>query len=104
MSTTEGRKQRIERLLTVLRQTQKPLTPNEIAQKTELLTEITMNRLYMYLEELVWSDLIIKQGNRYSIFSSDSIKNKRESRRNINKETKKEKELEKKEGEKQIGL
>jgi len=88
MSTTEGRKQRMERLLIILRQTQKPLTPNEIAQKTELLTEITMDRLYKYLAELEWSGLILKQGNRYSIFLDSSIKNKRE--RRIKRETKKE--------------
>lgn len=92
MSTTEGRKQRIERLLKVLHQAQKSLTPNEIAQKTELLTEITMDRLFKYLAELEWSGLIIKQGNRYTILPADSIKNKRESRRNINKETKKKEE------------
>src|SRR3972149_611240 len=90
LSTTEGRKNRMEPLLKVLRQAQKPLTPNEIAQRTELLTEITMDRLYKYLEELVWSDILIKQENRYFIFPSSSMKNERE--RRIKKETKKGKE------------
>jgi hypothetical protein len=78
MSTTEGRKQRIERLLKTLNQYPKGLEANEIAHKTQLLTEITMDRLYKYLAELEWSGMVIQTDLRYTVVRASSIKNERE--------------------------
>ena len=90
MSTTEGRKQRIERLLKCLNLYPNGLEANEIARKTQLLTEITMDRLYKYLAELEWSGLLIQQDLRYMVVRASSMKNERE--RKIKRENKKEKE------------
>lgn len=68
----------MQRLIKCLRVAQKPLTPNEIAMRTELLTEISQDRLFRYLNELEWSGLIIKEYNRYRLPYSPSIKIKRE--------------------------
>lgn len=68
----------MERLLKCLRIAQKPLTPNEIAMRTELLTEISQDRLLKYLWELEWSGLLIKQGNRFTLPNTNSLKIKRE--------------------------
>ena len=78
MSTTEGRKQRIERLLKTLNSYPRELEANEIAQKTQLLTEITMDRLYKYLAELEWSGMVIQTDLRYTVVRASSIKNERE--------------------------
>ena len=71
MSTTDGRRERMQRLLKCLYESKNStgLTPNEIAQRTELLTEIQMDRLYKYLAELEWCGMIVKQGNRYKIMN-----------------------------------
>ena len=90
MSTTEGRKQRIERLLKCLNLYPNGLEANEIARKTQLLTEITMDRLYKYLAELEWSGMLIQQDLRYMVVRASSMKNERE--RKIKRENKKEKE------------
>lgn len=68
----------MQRLLKCLRVAQKPLTPNEIAMRTELLTEISQDRLFRYLTELEWSGLIIKEYNRYRLPRVPSLKIKRE--------------------------
>lgn len=78
MSTTEGRRERMQRILKVLSQSKNALTPNEIAQKTEILTEVTMDRFFKYLAELEWSGILIKQGNRYSLVSGCLMKLERE--------------------------
>ena len=59
LSTTEGRRQRIERILKTLRKNKPGLNAHQILQKTELIKEITLGRFYMYMEELMFSDLII---------------------------------------------
>jgi sugar-specific transcriptional regulator TrmB len=95
MSTTEGRKQRIERLLKCLNHySSHGLTANEIAHKTQLLTEITMDRLYKYLAELEWSGIIEQTDLHYHVVYASSLKNERERRRIKEREMKKEKERE----------
>jgi predicted transcriptional regulator len=94
MSTTEGRRERMQRILKILHQSKKSLTPNEIAQKTEVLTEITMDRLFKYLAELEWSGIIIKQGNRYTILPESFMKIERERERRRIKERETEKKVE----------
>jgi DNA-binding HxlR family transcriptional regulator len=68
----------MQRLLKCLRVSQKPLTPNEIAMRTELLTEISQDRLFRYLTELEWSGIIVKEFNRYRLPRTPSMKIKRE--------------------------
>lgn len=92
MSTTDGRKQRMERLRKTLEKYPDGLEANEIALKTELLTEITMDRLYKYLAELEWSGLIIQHDLRYSIVRASSMKYERERRRTKERESKKDRE------------
>jgi len=66
MSTTEGRRERIERILKLLKK--RPLlNAHEIAKQTNLLTEITMDRLHKYLSELTWADMLINVNNRYTL-------------------------------------
>ena len=66
MSTTEGRRERIERILKLLKK--RPLlNAHEIAKQTNLLTEITMDRLHKYLSELTWADMLININNRYTL-------------------------------------
>jgi hypothetical protein len=66
MSTTEGRRERIERILKLLKK--RPLlNAHEIAKQTNLLTEITMDRLHRYLSELTWADMLINVNNRYTL-------------------------------------
>jgi hypothetical protein len=90
LSTTEGRKQRIERLLQELKKHPSGLEANEIAKKTGLLTEITMDRLYKYLAELEWAGMVKQDDLQYSIVRESSIKNERE--RKNKTETEKQKE------------
>lgn len=92
MSTTEGRKQRIERLLKCLNLYPNGLEANEIAHKTQLLTEITMDRLYKYLAELEWSGMLLQQDLRYMVVRASSMKVERE--RKIKRDKEKEKENE----------
>jgi len=67
MSTTEGRRERIERILKLLKN--RPLlNAHEIAKETNLLTEITMDRLHKYLSELTWADMLIATNGRYHLF------------------------------------
>jgi len=67
MSTTEGRRERIERILKLLKK--RPLlNAHEIAKETNLLTEITMDRLHKYLSELTWADMLIATNGRYHLF------------------------------------
>lgn len=99
MSTTDGRRERMQRLLKCLYECKNSagLTPNEIAQHTELLTEIQMDRLYKYLAELAWCGMVIKQGNRYKIMNGLSgtfIKKERERRNKKGKGQKQEKKAE----------
>lgn len=99
MSTTDGRRERMQRLLKCLYESKNPagLTPNEIAQRTELLTEIQMDRLYKYLAELEWCGMIVKHGNRYRIMDGllgSFIKNEREKKKVKEKRVKKEKKVE----------
>jgi hypothetical protein len=66
LSTTEGRRERIERILKLLKK--RPLlNAHEIAKQTNLLTEITMDRLHKYLSELTWADMLININNRYTL-------------------------------------
>jgi hypothetical protein len=65
MSTTDGRRDRIKRILDLLYRSRRPLTSNEIAAKTSVLEEITKERLYIYLENLEWSGQLIRHGNTY---------------------------------------
>jgi hypothetical protein len=100
MSTTDGRRERMQRLLKCLYEcnpNSPGLTPNEIAQRTELLTEIQMDRLYKYLAELEWCGMIVKHGNRYRIMNGllgSFIKNEREKKKVKGKGKKIEKKLE----------
>jgi hypothetical protein len=105
MSTTDGRRERMQRLLKCLCECKNSsgLTPNEIAQRTELLTEIQMDRLYKYLAELEWCGMLVKHGNRYKLMDGllgTFIKKEREKKKVKEKGQKKEKkvEIEKKEG------
>ena len=43
------------------------LNAHEIAKQTNLLTEITMDRLHKYLSELTWADMLINVNNRYTL-------------------------------------
>jgi len=43
------------------------LNAHEIAKQTNLLTEITMDRLHKYLSELTWADMLININNRYTL-------------------------------------
>ena len=43
------------------------LNAHEIAKQTNLLTEITMDRLHRYLSELTWADMLININNRYTL-------------------------------------
>lgn len=100
MSTTDGRRERMQRLLKCLIECKNSagLTANEIAQRTELLTEIQMDRLYKYLAELEWCSMIIKQGNRYRIMDGllgSFIKKEREKKKVKGKSLKIEKKAEK---------
>lgn len=66
LSTTEGRRERIERILKLLKK--RPLlNAHEIAKQTNLLTEITMDRLHRYLSELTWADMLIAVNGRYTL-------------------------------------
>jgi len=65
-STTEGRRERIERILKLLKK-RPMLNAHEIAKQTNLLTEITMDRLHKYLSELTWADMLINVNNRYTL-------------------------------------
>lgn len=92
MSTTDGRRERMQRVLKEIANSKPPgLTPNEIALQTQVLTEIQMDRLYKYLAELEWCGMLIRRGNRYSINPDVSIKNERERRIELKKGREKEK-------------
>jgi len=67
MSTTEGRRERIERILKLLKKSPM-LNAHEIAKETNLLTEVTMDRLHKYLQELTWADMLIATNGRYHLF------------------------------------
>jgi hypothetical protein len=72
VSTTEGRRERIERILKLLKK--RPLlNAHEIAKQTNLLTEITMDRLHKYLSELTWADMLINVNNRYTLSMEISL-------------------------------
>ena len=43
------------------------MNAHEIAKQTNLLTEITMDRLHKYLSELTWADMLININNRYTL-------------------------------------
>lgn len=90
MSTTDGRKQRMERLLKCLRLHPAGLEANQIALKTQLLTEITMDRLYKYLSELEWSGIIEQTDLRWRLIYGRSLKFEREIQREKNKKKEKE--------------
>jgi len=92
MSTTDGRRERMQRLLKCLVECKNSagLTANEIGQRTLLPTEITMDRLHKYLAELELCAIIVRQGQRYKINDAvlgTSIKNEREKK--IKREAKK---------------
>lgn len=81
MSTTEGRRDRIKRVMDLMLKTRRPLTANEIAAKTQILEEITKERLYIYLENLVWSGQLFQQGNTYMVFAEASSKTRERERK-----------------------
>ena len=79
MSATEGRRERIQRILKLLRTNPRGLETHEIAQKTMLITEITMDRLHKYLAELEWANLIIQHDLKWTlILGTPSIHRERE--------------------------
>jgi hypothetical protein len=95
LSTTEGRRERIERILKLLKK--RPLlNAHEIAKQTNLLTEITMDRLHKYLSELTWADMLININNRYTLGMEISLapsktrvrERERERKKYIERETK----------------
>ena len=69
------------------------LNAHEIAKQTNLLTEITMDRLHKYLSELTWADMLININNRYTlamdISMAPSKTREREREREREKERKK---------------
>jgi len=75
MSTTEGRRERIERILKLLKK-RPMLNPHEIAKETNLLTEVTMDRLHKYLSELTWADMVLATNGRYTLFPMASSKSR----------------------------
>ena len=82
MSTTEARRERIERILKLLKKSPM-LNSHEIAKQTNLLTEITMDRLHKYLAELTWGDYIVAINGRYRMFPETPSKTReRERERN----------------------
>jgi len=92
-STTEGRRERIERILKLLKK-RPMLNAHEIAKETNLLTEITMDRLHKYLSELTWADMLIATNGRYHLFPGTPWKTRvrereRERKKYIERETKK---------------
>lgn len=79
MSTTDGRRDRIKRIMDLLYKSKRSLTTNEIAAKTGVLEEITKERLYIYMENLEWAGQIIRHGNTYmAIPRASSIGRERE--------------------------
>jgi hypothetical protein len=86
MSSTEARRERMQRILKLLAQNPSGLNPHEIARKTEIITEITMDRLHKYLAELVWSDLIFCVNGKYMLLGNAPVENKRKRERETNKE------------------
>ena len=82
MSTTEGRRERIQRILKLLSKTPSGLEINEIAQKTMLITEITMDRLYKYMAELEWSNLIVQHDLKWMLNIGASSKTRERERKN----------------------
>lgn len=57
----------MQRILKLLHEHPEGLTPNAIANKTELLTEIQLDRLYKYLSELEWCGILIHENNIYKL-------------------------------------
>jgi hypothetical protein len=83
MSTTEARRERIERILKLLKK-RPMLNPHEIAKETSLITEITMDRLHKYLQELCWSDMLIAINGRYRVFPATPSKTRKRERERKN--------------------
>jgi DNA-binding IclR family transcriptional regulator len=88
LSTTDGRRERIQRLLKCLRQHPRGLETHEIAGKTDLLTEITMDRLHKYLAELEWAGTIQQTDLRWTM-AKPSLHGKREREKNKKRQRKK---------------
>lgn len=82
MSTTDGRRERMQRILKLLSKHPEGLEPFEIAGETELLTEITQDTLYKYLANLHWAGTLIRLGgSRYGLSRTSINKLKRERER-----------------------
>ena len=83
MSTTEARRERIERILKLLKKSPM-LNPHQIARETGILTEITMDRLHKYLQELTWADMILNINGRYKLFADTPSKTRKREREREN--------------------
>lgn len=91
MSTTDGRRERMQRLLKLLKNHPEGLEPYEIAGETNLLEEITQDTLYKYLSNLHWAGTLIRlEGTRYALSQRAVKKLKRERERKRKKQIKEE--------------
>lgn len=63
------------------------LNAHEIAKETNLLTEVTMDRLHKYLSELTWADMLIAINGRYTLFPMASSKTRVRERERERKNT-----------------
>jgi predicted transcriptional regulator len=61
MSFENERKRRMTRILELLANNPEGLSLQSIAQATNTLTEITKERLILYIEELEWAGTIVKK-------------------------------------------
>jgi DNA-binding IclR family transcriptional regulator len=80
MSNTDGRRERTQRILKLLEKHPAGLNPHQIAHDTQLITEITMDRLHKYLAELKWADMLIDINGRYMLIPKTPLKTRKRER------------------------
>lgn len=95
MSTTEGRRDRMTRLIKCLLKNPAGLETHEIAGKTRLLEEISLERLHIYLQNLEYSGTIEQIDLHWRIVPGAYIKNERQRKKVGDKGRKQEKKAEK---------
>lgn len=61
LSFENERKRRMSRILELLANNPEGLSIQTIAHETAALTEITKERLFLYIEELEWAGTVIKK-------------------------------------------